>query len=294
MAVLLEVRDLVKRFGAIRAVDGISFEIPEGVCFGLLGPNGAGKTTAIEVIEGIRSPTAGAIWYKGKPRDANFHQKVGIQFQHTELLAFLTIQETLKTFARFYQNQADFDTLVATCDLAAILNQRNDRISGGQKQRVLLAMALINDPELVFLDEPSTGLDPQARRNLWRIVRAIRDQGKTLVLTTHYMEEAEFLCDTIAIVDKGRIIAQGTPDELIRQHCQGVSVFLPVLAFPFPLERLSMDYRKNAHQVEIRTRDINGCLRELMAGQVDLSEITVRSANLEDLFLKLTGRKLRE
>ncbi len=294
MAALLEVRDLVKRFGDIRAVDRISFAIPRGICFGLLGPNGAGKTTTIEVIEGIRSPSAGEILYKGKPRDASFHQEVGIQFQHTELLAFLTIKETLHTFARFYQNQADFDKLVATCDLAALLDQRNDRISGGQKQRVLLAMALINDPELVFLDEPSTGLDPQARRNLWRIVQAIRDQGKTLILTTHYMEEAEFLCDTIAIVDKGRIIAQGTPDRLIREHCKGVSVFLPSQAFPFPLARLSMDYRQNAHQVEIRTRDINGCLQELMAGQVDLSEITVRSANLEDVFLKLTGRKLRE
>jgi ABC-2 type transport system ATP-binding protein len=167
MEPILEVKELKKYFPEVKAVDGISFAIEPGICFGLLGPNGAGKTTAIEVIEGILDPTAGEIYYKGKKRGHSFKNEVGIQFQNTELPQYLTIKETLQTFRNLYDRKAELDYLIKTCRLEEILDRDNRKISGGQKQRLLLAMALANDPELIFLDEPTTGLDPQARRHLW-------------------------------------------------------------------------------------------------------------------------------
>ncbi|MDY0220250.1 MAG: ABC transporter ATP-binding protein [Desulfobacterium sp.] len=216
---LLEIKGLVKRYKDVTAVDGISFSIKEGSCFGLLGQNGAGKTTTVEMIEDIITPTEGTILFKGKPRDRDFREKIGIQFQHTELLAFLTVNDTLRTFARFYKNPLPVEEVSRLCLLDSIGRQMNDRISGGQKQRLLLGLALINDPDLLFLDEPSTGLDPLARQHMWKIIRGVKEQGKSIVLTTHSMEEAQILCDDIIIMDKGRIIAQGSPGTLIEQHC---------------------------------------------------------------------------
>lgn len=244
---LLEVRNLVKTYKALTAVNDVSFAIPRGICFGLLGPNGAGKTTTIEMMEGIISATSGQVYYNGSPRTDTFCEEVGIQFQHTALLSFLTVRETLKTFQKLYHKSADIDSLLATCNLVDIQNQYNDRISGGQRQRLLLALALVNRPELLFLDEPSTGMDPHARRNLWDIVLDIKSQGKTIVLTTHYMEEAQLLCDEIAIMDYGRIIARGTVKDLIRRYCGEDSTGQPCT-----------------------------------------------EANLENVFIKLTGRQLRE
>ena len=223
MPSLIEVKNLTKRYDKVLAVNGISFTIQPGTCFGLLGPNGAGKTTTIEVIEDIIRPTSGDILYKGKPRSNSFRAEVGIQFQQTALLAFLTVYETLETFQSLYPDTYDLQELIELCHLQDFLDQFNDRISGGQQQRFMLALALVNKPELVFLDEPSTGLDPQARRNLWNIVQNIKAKGKTIVLTTHYMEEAQHLCDEIAIMDYGSIIARGSPDELIKEYCQGVN-----------------------------------------------------------------------
>ena len=191
MTALLEVKHLVKTYKTLTAVDDVSFAITKGICLGLLGPNGAGKTTTIEMMEGILSATSGEVYYKGSPRTNTFREEIGIQFQHTALLAFLTVRETLKTFQQLYHKTTDIDSLLATCNLLDIQNQYNDRISGGQRQRLLLALALVNQPELLFLDEPSTGMDPQARRNLWDIVLNIKSQEKTIVLTTHYMEEAQ-------------------------------------------------------------------------------------------------------
>jgi len=247
MTPLLEVRHLVKTYKSLIAVDDVSFAIPKGICFGLLGPNGAGKTTTIEMMEGILSATSGEVYYKGSPRTVSFREEIGIQFQHTALLAFLTVRETLKTFQKLYHKTADIDSLLATCNLLDIQNQYNDRISGGQRQRLLLALALVNRPELLFLDEPSTGMDPQARRNLWDIVLNVKSRGKTIILTTHYMEEAQLLCDEIAIMDYGRIIARGTVADLISTHC-----------------------------------------REDATGK------TCEGATLETVFIKLTGRQLRE
>jgi len=216
---IIEVRDLKKSYNGHPAVNGISLDIPGGSCFGLLGPNGAGKTTTVEMMEKILEPDSGTILYKGGQRDRSFNQEVGIQFQHTELLAFLTVEETLKTFAAFYNTPLPVARVLSLCMLENIRNSMNNKISGGQRQRLLLGLALLNDPDLVFLDEPSTGLDPQARAHVWEIIRDINGRGKTIVLTTHYMEEAQNLCDTIAIMDNGKIIEQGSPQELVTRHC---------------------------------------------------------------------------
>ena len=294
MTSILEVRELVKTFGDLKAVGGVSFSIRPGICFGLLGPNGAGKTTTIEVIEDIIPQTDGEILYKGRPRSPEYKARIGIQFQHTALLDFLTVRETLATFRSFYSVRADIDTLSRLCQLGDILDQYNNRISGGQKQRMLLALALINDPELVFLDEPSTGLDPQARRNLWNIVLDIKKSGRTVILTTHNMEEAQHLCDEVAIMDHGRIIAQGPPDGLIKRHCRGTTVVLPRGSLRCPPERLSHPWRVMGDNIVVETEDINDCLKTLMALEVDLNDVLIHSPNLEDVFLKLTGRKLRD
>ncbi|AOY60272.1 ABC transporter, ATP-binding protein, related to Nod factor export [Desulfococcus multivorans] len=294
MKAVLEVRGLVKAYGDTRAVDGISFAIPPGICFGLLGPNGAGKTTTIEVIEDILPLTAGEILYRGRPRTPAFKREIGVQFQHTTLLDFLTVREMLATFQAFYDIRSGIDELSALCRLEDILEQYADRISGGQKQRMLLALALVNDPKLVFLDEPSTGLDPQARRNLWDIVLDIKARGKTVVLTTHYMEEAQHLCDEVAIMDHGRIIAQGAPDALIRRHCRGTTVVLPRGVLPSSPDRLGLQWRAAGENVIVETEEINACLKTLMDRSVDLNDVIIHSPNLEDVFLKLTGRKLRD
>ena len=294
MDYLLEIKNLVKRYKEIVAVDNISFSIRQGICFGLIGPNGAGKTTTIEMIEDMIPPTSGDILYKGKSRSALFKQEVGIQFQQTNLLSSLTIRETLSTFKSLYNNPADIEEIIDICNLREIQKRLNDRISGGQKQRLMLALAMINNPELLFLDEPSTGLDPQARRNLWSIVKKIKERGNTIILTTHYMEEAERLCDEIAIMDKGRIIAQGTPDQLIKEYCEGVTVILPRNSIKIPLSSLPFSFREINGRIEIRTNDINSCLNKLLSEQADLTEMIVRSPSLENVFLNLTGKQLRE
>ena len=268
MAPILQVNNLTKHYGRLVAVDNVSFAIPAGICFGLLGPNGAGKTTTLEVIENILEPTSGEILYKGKPRTLQFKNEVGIQFQHTSLLAMLTVMETLEVFKGLYEDTEDVDTLVAQCQLQEFKHQRHENLSGGQRQRFLLALALVNRPQLLFLDEPSTGLDPQARRNLWDIVNAIKASGKTIILTTHYMEEAEHLCDEVAIMDHGRIIARDTPEALIRTYCEGVTVVLPQNSFRQPPEALPMNVQEDNGFVRIQTTNIDDCLKQLLSYQV--------------------------
>lgn len=219
---ILEIKNLVKHYKDIKAVDDISFSIKEGTCFGLLGQNGAGKTTTVEIMENIITPSSGEILFKGMIRDSSFKEEIGIQFQNTELLSFLTVEETLSTFSRLYKNPLPIKDIIKACRLNNIKNQLNNKISGGQKQRLLLGLALLNNPELLFLDEPSTGLDPQARQYMWHIIKHARAQGKTIVLTTHYMEEAHALCDEIVIMDYGKIIAHGSPEELIEKYCKDI------------------------------------------------------------------------
>jgi ABC-2 type transport system ATP-binding protein len=291
---LIETLGVEKQYKQVRAVDGVSIAIGRGSCFGLLGPNGAGKTTLIEIIEDIIAPSAGSILYKGKPRSAQFRQEVGIMFQQTALLSFLTVAETMETFSRLYEQTDDMDELIRLCHLEEVRNRPNDKISGGQKQRLLLALALLNRPELVFLDEPSTGLDPQARRNLWDIITQIKAQGRTLVLTTHYMEEAEKLCDDIAIMDKGKVIARGSPEALIRKNCKRATLVVPKERIGNRLEAFGGFRRERGDEIVFRTTNVNGLIQELLEKGVDLSGVKVTTPNLEDVFLKLTGRSLRK
>jgi ABC-2 type transport system ATP-binding protein len=290
---LLEVRDLRKHYGIVLAVDGISFSLEHGICMGLLGPNGAGKTTAIEVMEGVRPATYGEVLYKGKARGRAFKNEVGIQFQNTELPQYLNVNETLSMFHSLYDRRADLDYLIDICRLEEILKSDNSKISGGQKQRLLLAMALCNDPELIFLDEPTTGLDPQARRHLWEIVRGIKAQGKTIVLSTHYMEEAELLCDKICIMDHGKIIADGSPKDLLKRQCSGLTININGDIDANILDGIPGKVFKNHDGIEILTDEPNTCMAMLLEKKIDISNTEMRRQNLEDLFLKLTGHGLR-
>ena len=227
MTVALEARNLVKEYPDVLAVDGVSFSVPEGTCFGLLGPNGAGKTTTVEIIEGVTQPTSGDVYYYGEPAGDRFRQEAGIQFQNTALQDYITVRETLQMFRALYDKPADLDHVIEQCSLGELLERDNRKLSGGQRQRLLLAVALVNKPRLVFLDEPTTGLDPQARRNFWTLVKSIREEGATIVLTTHYMDEAHVLCDDIAIMDEGRIIAQGAPGDLLFEQYGDTLINLP-------------------------------------------------------------------
>ncbi len=292
MTATIEVIDLIKRYRQTTAVDRVGFSCGQGICFGLLGPNGAGKTTTIEIAEGIVAPDSGQILYRGLPPDARFRQEVGIMFQQTALLDFLTVGETLETFGALYREPADRKELIERCRLGEILPQMNNRISGGQRQRLLLALALVNRPRLVFLDEPSTGLDPQARQDLWDIIEDIKRAGSTLILTTHYMEEAQRLCDEVAIMDRGRIIAQGAPQALIDRHCTGVTIGLPAERLATMAGVLPWPVRQAGNRVEIHTENPRATMSELMAMQIDLTDMSVRSPTLERVFLKLTGRSL--
>lgn len=291
---LLSVRNLKKKYGNSVAVEDISFAVGKGTCYGLLGPNGAGKTTTMEVVEDIIPATSGTILYKGKARDLHFREETGIQFQHTSLLNFLSVKETLQCYQKLFKHPEKIDTLIERCNLSPILNKRNNQLSGGQQQRLMLALALINRPALIFLDEPSTGLDPQSRRYLWDIVEDIKDDGKTIVMTTHSMEEAEFLCDTIAIVDQGSIIAEGSPAELIAKHCKTNTITLPLSVIENKLPTLAEDFSLHGNSIVIRSLNVERTLRTLMAADIDLKEMVVDSPDLEDVFLYLTGRTLRD
>lgn len=293
MTPILAVENLTRHFGALKAVDGVSFSVQPGICFGLLGPNGAGKTTTIEMIEGITPPTAGRILFRGTVAGADFRQRAGIQFQHTALPDFLTTREALTLFAGFYERTLPLDELVEACALGDYLDQYATRLSGGQRQRLLLAIALVNDPDIVFLDEPTTGLDPQARRNFWTLIERIKARGKTIILTTHYMDEAELLCDELAIMDRGHIIASGTPQSLLRQHFDTMRVRLDRHAVNFAPSDWPEPVEVREEAVEILSRDVAATLSRLIAEEVPLASLEVRPPTLEDLFIKLTGHALR-
>lgn len=293
MTAILQVKDLKKHYPGVKAVNGVSFSIPQGNCFGLLGPNGAGKTTTVEIMEGITEPTAGEVFYKGKPRDNNFREEAGIQFQSTALQEFLTVNETLSLFKNLYRKSMDLDELIGICALREFLNRDTRNLSGGQKQRLLLAIALINDPDIVFLDEPTTGLDPQSRRNFWELINSIKKHNKTIILTTHYMEEAAELCDEVAIMDKGEIIAIGTPDDLLKAHFNDVLLQIPEEDFISDINKDGFRISHKPGQVIIHTDNVHETIKLLGEKNINLSRLEIRSRNLEDLFLDLTGRDLR-
>lgn len=299
MQPILQVEQLHMHFKALKAVNGVSFEVPEGTCLGLLGPNGAGKTTTVELLEGIKQPSAGQVLYRGRELDDSFRSRAGIMFQSTALQDFITVKEALQLFQQFYPENMDIQQIIEDCALHEFLHQDTAKLSGGQRQRLLLAIALVNDPDILFLDEPTTGLDPQARHNFWRLIHKIKKQNKTIVLTTHYMDEAYELCDEIIIMDHGEIIAQGTPRELLSKHFEDVVVQLPDSA---ELEVLlgssnswpEINFVRNQGAIEICTSDINQTVQQLSSAGISLQGMQVRERTLDDLFLELTGKELRQ
>jgi ABC-2 type transport system ATP-binding protein len=290
---IIEVRNLVKSYPNVTAVNGLSLAVPEGICFGLLGPNGAGKTTTIEIMEGILEATSGEVRYRGAPLDQRFREEAGILFQKTALQDFLTVRQSITLFRGLYSRGLSVDEVIRMCALEKLESRDNRKLSGGQQQRLLLAIALVNDPSVLFLDEPTTGLDPQARRNFWSLIQSVKERKKTIILTTHYMEEAELLCDEIAIVDGGRIIAQGPPRRLLQEHFEEVMLELPKQDFPAGARSLPLRIIDVAERIEITTDNLDATLRTLIDAHVPLNNLRIRPANLEDLFLELTGKELR-
>lgn len=290
---VIRVDNLCKAYQGKPAVDDISFTVEKGECFGLLGPNGAGKTTTIEMMEGIVARDAGSIYYHGSEMNRASLEKIGIQFQHTSIQDYLTSRETLKLFSAFYPKALGMQTLVSLCQLEDFLDQDHRKLSGGQKQRLLLALALVNDPDILFLDEPTTGLDPHARRMFWKLIHEVKAQGKTIILTTHYMDEAEQLCDHIVVMDKGKIIERGEPKVLLGEHFPGVLIRLRAQSLSHSFMN-AYGIEQVGDYLELSTRETERTLKDLIEQGVNLEGIQVKSANLDDLFLKLTGGALRE
>jgi ABC-2 type transport system ATP-binding protein len=310
----LLIRGLHKAFADVQAVDGIDLEVAPGECFGLLGPNGAGKTTTIEICEGLTTPDEGTVellglnWRSGA---SELRQRIGIQLQETQFPDKLTVEETLRLFRSFYRGGITVDDSIRLAQLEEKRHSRVGGLSGGQKQRLAMATALVGDPELLFLDEPTTGLDPQARRHLWDLVEGLKHEGRTIILTTHYMEEAEQLCDRVAIMDHGRVIALGTPKELIAtvggadivefavnsadgfKQGSADAVAMRLKAIP-GVQSHRLD--KDLHQLsvsELHTA-VPRIFESLEEQGLHLSEFRTHSASLEDVFVRLTGRNLRD
>ncbi|RLA08338.1 MAG: ABC transporter ATP-binding protein [Gammaproteobacteria bacterium] len=282
---ILKVKNLHKSYGKITAVNDISFAIKTGTCFGLLGPNGAGKSTTIEILEGIIKENSGEILYQEQERTKNYKQQIGIGFQHTALQEFLTVKNQLQLFAGLYQNPVDLKKLIHDCQLQDFLNQDANKLSGGQRQRLLFAIALINDPKILFLDEPTTGLDPKSRRAFWQLINEQKKQNKTILLTTHYMEEAYQLCDEIAIMQQGKIIASGSPQGLLKQHFKSVILELPTDAIN---KSSKIDYIIKDNTVHIQSTNINDTLQELLQQKICLDKLQIHQPTLDDLFILLT------
>ena len=301
---VIEVAGLRKRYGSTLAVDDVSFEVYDGEIFGLIGPNGAGKTTTMECVEGVRSPDAGRISVLGMDpvRDVYaLQQRVGVQLQEAHLQKRIKVREAVALWASLYRTKVDGDTLLGQLGLQDKRNAWFMTLSGGQKQRLFIALALINDPELVFLDELTTGLDPQARHAIWDLVRGIRSRGKTIFLTTHLMEEAERLCDRVAIIDHGRIVDINSPAGLIRTHCPQRTVILTTD------DASAGDKLRALSGVEVSVDEkgalvVRGDAADLMTGviqcladhRIKVTDFQTVVPTLEDVFLKLTGHAIRQ
>lgn len=312
MAAAIRCSNLFKRYDGrppVEAVRGLELTVQEGECFGLLGPNGAGKTTTIEIIEGLLAPTAGEVEVLGRrwgQDDDAIRQRIGISLQETKLSDKLSVRETLTLFRSFYHAGLTPEEAMQRVSLTEKADAWVVKLSGGQRQRLAVACALIGDPQLLMLDEPTTGLDPQSRRQLWDIIRALRGQGRTILLTTHYMDEAERLCDRVAIVDHGQVIALGTPSELIARVGGGHVIEFAVEAAPdgaLPQTLLSElpavqsvaidngQYRLTVSELHVALPALLGRLQHMHR---ELAALTTRHASLEDVFVSLTGRHLRD
>ncbi|HEY0451762.1 ABC transporter ATP-binding protein [Actinophytocola sp.] len=293
------VEDLRKAYGDLNAVDGVSLSVAEGEFFGILGPNGAGKTTTLEIIEGLREPDSGSVTLLGEspwPRKVSLLPRIGVQLQASSFFEKLTAREQLETFASLYGvGAARAREMLELVGLADKADTREDKLSGGQRQRLSIACALVHDPDVVFLDEPTAALDPQARRNLWDVLRAIQERGKTIVYTTHYLDEAEILCDRVAIMDRGRILAMDRPAALVRGLDAPTRVILErgLLSISDAEALPGADVvTEDEASLTISTRKPAEVLSAL-AERGSLAGLQVRTATLEDVFLELTGREYR-
>lgn len=298
------IKDLRKSYGDLNAVDGVNLEIGEKEIFGILGPNGAGKTTTLEMAETLRKPDSGAVFVNGidvlkEPKLVK--EIIGVQLQTTVFFDNLKVREAVRLFSSFYPRTLDLDYLVELVDLKDKSDTMVSDLSGGQHKRLSIALALINDPRIVFLDEPTTGLDPQARRRIWEIIEQLSVKEKTVIITTHYIEEAEYLCDRVAVMDRGRIIALGTPDELIDEYVS--KSIISVRIRPEVEEEVLRgvtgveSVRRRAGEYEVSTATPQETLIGLFSMAhdqgVNADEINMKRATLEDVFLKITGRKIR-
>lgn len=308
MSVAILCRDLRKTYdGKVEAVRGIDLEITAGECFGLLGPNGAGKTTTIEILEGLLAATSGKVEILGmtwREHERELREKLGISLQETRLSEKLTVRETLTLFASFYREPASIDEVMEELSLTEKADSWVGKLSGGQKQRLAVATALVGNPRVLFLDEPTTGLDPQSRRQLWDIVRQFQKRGGTILLTTHYMDEAERLCDRLAIIDQGKIIAEGSPAELIERlgghhvleiEVSGNGAMGDAMWRSLPgVQSIRHDDSTISLQVHEPHETIPALLAAVQKQGSKLEHLTTRQASLEDVFVQLTGRHLRE
>ena len=302
---IIEVNNLEKKYGDVNAVNGVSFCVEKGEVFGILGPNGAGKTTTVEIIEGLRKPNAGSIKVcniDALKEPQRIKELIGVQLQATSLYDNIRVKEALDLFGSYYAKSIPSETIMAEVSLTEKKNSQVSKLSGGQKQRLSVGLALVNDPEVIFLDEPTTGLDPQARHNIWSIVEKLRERGKTVVMTTHYMEEAEHLCHRLAIIDRGKIIAMDTPDNLKNKADLATSIEFTTskdmdgLANKIP--GICKINNGSARKYSMSTKKVSAVLKDLTNlcydNHIELENISVRQATLEDVFLAMTGRKLRE
>lgn len=305
MNAVVEVKCLTKKYGDVIAVNEVSFDIEKGEIFGLLGPNGAGKTTTVELIEGLRKPDSGFIKVCGigvSDGIDKVKEFIGVQLQTTTLYDKIRIGEAIDLFGGYYQKSLPTAQILDGVSLSDKRDSFVEALSGGQRQRLALALAFVNDPEILFLDEPTTGLDPQARRNVWDIVERLRERGKTIILTTHYMEEAERLCDRIGIMDQGKIIALDAPGDLIaKQNLESAIELITSNSvskeFFHKLPNVS-NVTQDGNSFTLHTKETSPVLTQLThlseSGSLNLESISVRKATLEDVFLELTGKKLRE
>lgn len=301
----IEVKGLIKRFEDTVAVAGIDLEVPAGQCVGLLGPNGAGKTTTVEILEGLQKPTSGEVRLLGRTweRDGKeLRERLGIALQETRFYERLTVEETVRLFRSFYARGLSVEEAIGLVRLEEKRGAYTMKLSGGQRQRLALAVALVADPELLFLDEPTTGLDPQSRRALWDVIDGLKGKRRTVVLTTHYMEEAQVLCDQVIIMDHGRIVAKGTPAQLIASI--GAEQIIEFASTPdLPAEALAdvptlvaTRSRGDGHTLSVKELHtaLPGLLATVAARGATLRHLSTRQATLDDVFLALTGRSLRE
>jgi ABC-2 type transport system ATP-binding protein len=301
------VQELRKYYGETKAVDGISFTVHQGEVFGMLGPNGAGKTTTVEILEGLRVADSGQVTVLGmdvRKNTAKIKAQIGVQLQTTALFPLLSVCEVIDLFRSFYPGPVnDTDYVIDMVDLREKQKTRSKDLSGGQQQRLSMALALVNKPEITFLDEPTTGLDPQARRKMWDVIQQIKDEGTTVMMTTHYMEEAQRLCDRVAVIDRGHIIALDTPEDLIDAHFKESAIEFELNGGTIDLQLLKgltgvKDVRQNGKGVTLYSEAVPKTLAELTdlgeSHHLALDDLHVRRATLEDVFLKLTGRRIRE